>query len=242
MGDFVTMIDYKTGLIGLFICALTAVGVQACPNGNPNDLDYIRRENNRCEGILKHSPISGSLRLISFATRGINSFGDSLTIRIPRLPNTLIPNVTLRVIDSRYQLDDLHLVAHSETYDFHWSTDILKAAGISLKDLRAIASMGEQIIYIPVIIGTSTNQYEFVFYSSSPVRFQTFQIKYNGTIVHNSFTSSFEKGEIHFPWVIHNQLEGRYQIYYEAEIERIGRAPRLVRRTINFAHNPNWLR
>ncbi|MEA5469754.1 hypothetical protein [Spirulina sp. 06S082] len=237
------MRNYKTLLIGLFIWGFTAVGAQAaCPNGNPQELNYIRRENNRCEGIVERSSISGSLRLISLTTRGVNSFGNNLTIRIPRLANTSRPNVTLRAIEQDYQLNELRLVPRSQTYNFHWSTYVLKKAGILPTNLRAIANTGSQIVYIPVIIGSPADRYEFVFHSSSPVRFKTLQIKHNGTIVHTDSTPIFEKGEISFPWDGRNQNTGRYQLYYEAEIERIGRAPRLVRRTLTFAHNPNWLR
>ena len=238
------MMTYKTVLIGLFIWGLTVIGAQAaCPDGNPQDLDYIRRDNNRCEGIVERSSISGSLSLISFASKGVNSFGDKLAIRIPRLANTLRPNVTLRAIREDYQLNELRLVSRLQSdYNFEWSTYVLKNANIAPSALRAVASAGTQIVYVPVIVGSRSDRYEIVFYSSRPVRFKTLQIEYNGSIVYNTSTSTFKEGEINFDWDGSNSTAGRYQLHYEAEVEQIGRAPRLVRRTITFAHDPNWLR
>ncbi|MBP0021975.1 MAG: hypothetical protein J7647_31010 [Cyanobacteria bacterium SBLK] len=237
------MMNCKTVFSGLLIWGLTAVGAQAaCPNGNPQYLDYIRRENNRCEGIVERSSISGALSLISFASKGVNSFGNTLTIRIPRLANISRPNVTLRAVEDDYQLNELRLVPRSRTYNFNWSTYVLKRAGIAPDALRAVATAGTQIVYIPTIVGSPADRYEIVFYSSRPVRFKTFQIKQNGSIVYNTSTSTFKEGEINFDWDGSNANAGRYQLYYEAEIEQIGRAPRLVRRTINFAHDPDWLR
>jgi flagellar basal-body rod modification protein FlgD len=170
----------KTIAAILIIWNLSFLNAQACSPGNPNLVKYIRRDNNRCEGIKERTDISGSLRLVSLTTSNIKNLNDSLTLEIPRLTNNLEPEVVVRAINYRYQLDKLTLISQSNAYNFSWSTYVLKKANIPINSLRATAIIGPQSVYIPVVIGQPTNHYELVFFTNRPARFLNLEIRHNG--------------------------------------------------------------
>ena len=103
------MMKLKILFVSLIIWSLNCFIAQACPSGNLNSLNYIRRNNNRCEGIKQSIDIGGSVRLISLITRNINSLGYTLSLKIPQSSNKLKPEVSVRAINSRYQLDKITL-------------------------------------------------------------------------------------------------------------------------------------
>jgi len=55
---------YQFLLTTLFIFSFSTLPVQACLSGNSQSTNYIRRENNRCEGIQPRNVGSG-INLIS---------------------------------------------------------------------------------------------------------------------------------------------------------------------------------
>ncbi|MFM6133694.1 MAG: hypothetical protein ACKO3K_02735 [Cuspidothrix sp.] len=55
---------YQFLLTTLFIFSVSTLPVQACPSGNSQSTNYMRRENNRCEGIQPRNVRSG-ISLIS---------------------------------------------------------------------------------------------------------------------------------------------------------------------------------
>lgn len=249
---------YKIILTSLLIFSFSCLKAQAsCPQGNPDSTEYIRRQTpNRCEGI-KPEPISGnSLKFISIATRNITSLGNNLTLQVPQLKGANKPVVTIKSLGDNYlyQLDDLSFSQNQNNsrFLFSWSTNILKKANIPANSLRAAAyyDFGNQPVYVPVILGQTSGQYEFVFYSESRVRFISFQIVPKGkgkSTVYKTSSPNPRDGETIFTWdgrqANRRQAPaGTYEMHYIAQIDqRNGRSER-IERQVTFEHNPNWLK
>lgn len=243
--------NYKVIFTSLLILSFSCFKAQAsCPQGNPKSTDYIRRQTpSRCEGI-KPEPISGnSLKFISIATRNITSFGNNLTLQVPQLKGGNKPVVTIKSLGNNYlyQLDDLSFSQNRERFIFSWSTDVLKKLNIPASSLRAAAfyNLDDQPVYIPVILGQTSGQYEFVFYSENRVRFTTFQIISKGknkSSVYRASSPNPRDGEPIFTWDGRKSPAGRYEIYYIAKIDQRNGPSERIERRITFEHNPNWLK
>ena len=241
--------NFKFLLVSLTILTLQTFPVLACPDGNPEDISYIRRDNNRCEGIFSRIDLASSLRLISLATRKITTLGENLTIRIPQLANSPEPEVVVKAIDARYQLDQLELEfnSQSKSYYFNLPTYVIKKALVRTNKLRGLAKFGTQEVYIPVIIGTLAPRYELVFYAEDSTRFPNVEIRLNDQLVYKTSRRYYQDGEIIFTWDGtwngRKAPPGRYEFYYFAELEqRANKPPEQVSRSIFFEHHPNWLR
>jgi hypothetical protein len=236
--------NYKILLATLLIWGLSCLPAQACPSGNPRSPDYIRRDNNRCEGIRRET-VSGSFRLISLTTRGIDSLGNTLSLLVPRISGGSPPDVSVRSLGKNYQLDDLSLAANSSGFTFRWPTNVLNQEEVPVNSLRALASvnLGSQLLYVPVILGQPSGQYEIVLYSPSRVQFRTFEIRRNRQVVFSSPRNHLQPpGEVVFTWDGRNAPAGRYELHIVAEVEQRGRPPQRIDRSIIFEHNPSWLR
>lgn len=235
---------FFTSLVVFLIVGI--LPLQACSTTDPESIYYKQREDNRQEGILRRTPISGSFDMVSLATRSISSLDDNLTIKIPKITNdhsTEELQVTVREIYKRYLLDHLQFNDNSQSfYDFTWSTCVLKDANVSIDKLRAIATLGSQQVYIPVIVGQPSNQYEFVFYSPGNIRFTSVIIKRNGQEIYTTSRPKNQRGEIIFTWYGLRETEGQYEFSYVAELEQTGRPPLRIQRDIIFEHNPNWFK
>jgi flagellar basal-body rod modification protein FlgD len=77
-----------------------------CPPGNPNTLNYIRRDNNRCEGLRDRRDASGSLTLVSFVTSNLSSLSNPLMIRVAGSTN---PTLEVQEFSRNYRLDDVRM-------------------------------------------------------------------------------------------------------------------------------------
>ncbi|WGV27868.1 hypothetical protein [Halotia branconii] len=60
---------YQLLFTSLFVFSLSTLPVQACPIGNPQSTNYIRRDNNRCEGIEPRDVVGGINPLLSLSTK-----------------------------------------------------------------------------------------------------------------------------------------------------------------------------
>ncbi|MEH2010910.1 hypothetical protein [Nostoc sp.] len=230
---------YKLLLTSLFIFSFSTLPAQACPPGNSQSTAYIRRDDNRCEGI-QPKEVAGGINLISLVTRGISTYSNPFTLQIPRLSNdTSKPKVKVESLDKNYVLDDLSLIPSKSLFTFSLKPDILKKAAIPPNTLRALAEVNS--VYLPVTIGEPSTQYEFVFYTSSRAKFPTFEILLNGKVIYNSPRNNAQDGEVVFTWNARKAPAGRYEIHYVAEQQRIGRRPEKFERRFYFEHNPNWL-
>jgi len=221
---------------------LSQMPALACPEGNLRSTAYIRR-GNRCEGI-KREPVSGnSLRLISLATRNIPSYQAQVSMKIPGINGGGKPEVKVQSLDKNYQLDNPSLTENSGFYTLLWDSYVLKQETVPSNSLRALASVnfGSQVVYAPVILGQSSGQYEFVFYSPSRVKFPVFRILRNGKEVYSNPRNIPQTNEMIFTWDGRNAPAGRYELQIEAEIEPRGKPTEKINRKIVFEHNPKWL-
>ena len=234
----------KFFLTSVLIFSLTPLSAQtACPpSSNPESTDYIRRDNNRCEGIQPRN-IDRGLRLISLATSGISSYPNPLTLQIPSLGNN-IPEVTVESLDKNYLLDHLSLKGDQSPFTFSLNPYVLNKANIPPTALRAIASVNldSQQIYLPVTIGQPSGQYQFVFYTPNRAKFPTLEILRNGKVVYSNPDNNLQLGEVVFTWDGRNTPAGRYEIHVIAEQEQIGRPPEKFNLRFAFEHNPSWLK
>ncbi|KYC40508.1 hypothetical protein WA1_25635 [Scytonema hofmannii PCC 7110] len=239
--------NYKIFLTSLlFLLNLNHLPAQAsCREGNPRSTEYIRRNQpTRCEGIQRE-PISGnSLRLISIAIRNIPSYGETLTLQIPRINGGSNPQVKLQSLEKNYQLDNPSLSPNGSGFSFSWETYVLKRENIPADSLRALAyfQLGSEPVHIPVILGNSSGKYEFVFFTPSRAKFSTFEILRDGKQVYSSPRTNFRSGEIVFTWDGRNAPAGRYEIHFIANIEPTNQPAQELERRLVFEHNPNWLK
>lgn len=233
---------YTALFTSLFILSLSTLPSQACSPGDPKSTVYIRRDDNRCEGI-KPRNVDRGLRLISFATIGIKSYPNTLSLKIPSIANAT-PNVIVQSLGKNYILDNLSLTSNKSLFIFSWNPFILNQAQIIPSSLRALADIdfGSQVVYVPVILERPSGQYQFVFYTSNRAKFPTVQIRRNGKVVHTQTRNNFQRGEVVFNWDARNIPAGRYELYVIAEQEQIGRPPEKITKQIAFEHNPSWLR
>jgi len=228
---------------------LSQIPALACPKGNLRSTDYIRRDN-RCEGI-KRQPVSGnSLRLISIATRNIPSYQAEVSMKIPSINGGGKPEVNVQSLDKNYQLDNLSLTENNKFFTLLWDSFVLKRENVPSDSLRALASVnfGSQTVYVPVILGQTSGQYEFVVYSPSRVKFPVFRIVQNGKEVYSSPRKIAQTNEIIFTWDGRNAPDGsnapagRYELQIVADIEPRGKPNETIKQKIVFEHNPNWLK
>ncbi|MGB6298264.1 MAG: hypothetical protein WBF90_19050 [Rivularia sp. (in: cyanobacteria)] len=238
--------NYKTFFASLFIFSITFSPVQACPTGNPKSTNYIRRDNNRCEGDRNKIPTSGSLKLISFTTaKPFANFNSLLNLIIP-YNSAKKPNLKVLSSDKlSYQMDNVTLTPNASGFIFNWSTYVLKKLNLSPKSLRILASFqeGSQITYTPVIIEKSSDIYEFVWYYNNKV--QAFFSIYNneGKVISNSKLPKHSNGkkEVVLIWDGRKFPPGKYKLHYSATLYEPNE-PMSDTGTIVFTHNPNWLK
>ncbi|AFY42345.1 hypothetical protein Nos7107_1705 [Nostoc sp. PCC 7107] len=230
---------YKLLFTNLFIFSLSTLPSQACPSGNPQTIGYIRRDNNRCEGIQPRDVVAG-IKLISIATRGITSYPNLITLQIPRLGNTT-PEVTVQSLSKNYLLNNLSLKQNQGLFTFPFKPDVLNKAAVPPNSLRALAKVDDSV-YVPVTIGKPSGRYEFVFYTSRRATFPTFAILRKGKVIYTSPRNNYQNGEVVFTWNALKAPAGRYQIHVMAQQERIGRKDEPFERRYDFDHNPNWLK
>lgn len=241
--------NLKILALSLSLWSLGTLAAQACPSGRSTALSYIRRDNNRCEGIRRNFPVSRAPGLTSLTLRGISgSYNNTITLRVPRpsgVASSGAPDVSVRALSDRYQLDELRLVSRTDSYNFNWSTYVLREAEVDPDELRALARfIGAGTYYVPVVLGGAAPEYEFAFHTSDEARFTDFAIRCNGQTMYQTSQASFRTGEIIFNWNGRNrngrmQPGGRCQLNYEVELESRNRT---FRRQLDFEHTPDWLR
>lgn len=223
----------------LIVFSLTSLPIKACPAGQPGSIDYIRRENNRCEGIKKRTLISGSIELISLTASSDGSLSKDLSIQVPKVSSNQ-PHVLIRGIEKRYQLDKIKFIDRGEFYSFILPTTILKKASISLNNLRAISTTGSQVIYLPVILNNPRQKYRFVFFSTNKASFKEVEIRQGRKGIVKWRIQNSRRGEKIFEWEPGSLPAGRYEFYYKVEIEQLNSPSRVLVRSLTFEHNPLW--
>jgi flagellar basal-body rod modification protein FlgD len=233
----------RFALASLAFWGLLGLPGLTCDLAEPGSLEYALQEDNRCEGIQERIDVSGSLDLISLTSTRGGSLGSSLRIRVPKQDSSQ-PFFYMQELDSRYRLDNILFTAQGDFYLYNLSTRILRDSGIdSVSDLRAIANIGTQRIYLPTLLGDAVDRYRFVFYSVDTVRFVEAKIRSSSKDYASWGSQGARSGEKAFEWSdADNAPAGRYEFYYVAEIEQGNRSPERISRTIAFWHDPAWLR
>lgn len=215
----------------LATCAIVlslAPSAIACPNGDPNSLAYILRDNNRCEGLTPR-PQSSSLDLVSYATNGIgNSWGNSLSIRVNGTSN---PQVLVTSNQRRYQLDRIRSGASPNGFWFQLPTTVLQRSGISPSRLLAVAESSNR--YYPVILNRATGRYSIVLFVPYRTTITLELRNPSGQTVLRRSQSSVNPGEFRLTWDYGNAPAGEYRL--------IVRTNTGDQRTFYLQHDRRWL-
>ncbi|MEH2181188.1 hypothetical protein [Nostoc sp.] len=224
---------WQLTLTSLLLLGLSPLTAQACLSGNPESLAYIRRDNNRCEGLQKRN-VSSGLELISLSTGKLNSYPDILNIRLSALGNTA-PELQVQSYYRKYLLNEINLQSSENGFTFPLETTVLKKAGIPSNTLRAIAYINRngEITYVPVILGEVIGKYEFVVYSSERRKFHTIEIRHKGKALVKESRNIPQQGQIQFTWTYGDAPNGIYELYLKDD--------RNQPYTFRFQHNPNLL-
>lgn len=232
-------------LTSLLIFDLTGISAHAsCPTGSLTSNNYIRRDNNRCEGLQRsRSNISGAVTLRSLTSSNSGSAGSTLVIKIPKTSNNQ-PKIRLMASNvNRYRLDNIALQSSGRFYRFKLPTKVINSLGISLDNLRGQAKKrGNQSVYLPVIFNTPASKYRIVLYSSRAASFQKSEIRKDGRALISWGAQKPKQGEKRFEWAPGSAPAGQYTFYFEANIYQRTGSPELIRKSIAFEHNPAWLR
>lgn len=220
-------------LSSLLLLSLSPLAAQACPKGNPQSLAYIRRDDNRCEGLQDRNA-SSAFALISFSTGNLNSYPNTLNIRVPVTGNTS-PEITLQSFEKNYRLDQINARSNSSGFTFDLSTKVLQKAQVPAQSLRGLAFITRDsgAVYFPVILGQPSGRYEFVVYSPQRTTFPTFEIRHNSKVVTRSPRNNPQQGQIRFAWEYGSAPAGVYELYIVNGQKQS--------RSFRFEHNPKRL-
>ncbi len=238
--------NHKILLATFLIFSLNPLIAQAqdCIRGNPKQSTYQLRDNyRRCEGI-KPVDVSGSFSLISLSTGRLNDNSNPLTLDVP---NIGIPEqqlkVTVQSLQKNYQLIPLEFKPINPRFHFEWSNDVLKKAEIPFDSLNYLTAFlsGSEPVYVPVILGQTSGNYDIVLYSNRYVKITLFQILQKGQVIYNhADLDSYSPGKIFLTWD-GSARAGRYQLLIKAKLIPPNGSPQDASINITFEHNPNWL-
>lgn len=222
-------------LLTTFLLTLTPISAQAaCPSGDPNKLNYIRRDNNRCEGMRDRRDASGSLALVSFVTSNLSALPNPLAIRVA---GSTSPNLEVQDLSRNYRLDEVKMNRSGNSAIFPLNTRILRSVGINVNSLLAVAYVirNASPVYYPTILGNASRSYTFVLYAPRPTSFRKIQIRRAGksTLYLNTSLSQPREGQIPFQWSYGKAPAGSYELFVE---DSRGNPRRFL-----FEHNPQWL-
>ncbi|MDJ0661238.1 MAG: hypothetical protein QNJ42_17365 [Crocosphaera sp.] len=233
-----------SSLFPLFIVVsllnMTSVRANDCTTGKPRDIRYIRRDNNRCEGIQDSRPISNisdNFELIAFATSNLNNYPETLKIRVPGTGRDK-PIIIIQSYSKNYLLDEIEAKYSASGFIFDLKTNaVLQRAKIPFNSLLHLAFVEKKSIriYHPVILEQSSNAYKFVIYTRDRRTFPKVEIRQNRKVIPSNLQprNIANRGTIPFYWQPNNTPTGRYQFYVED-----GNGKSI---TFSFQHDPSWL-
>ena len=211
----------------------------SCNTGNPWSVAYIRRNNNRCEGILDRNISTSSFPdLISFATSNLTEYPNDLLIQVP--VNSKELKVSIQSFTKRYRLDELKLEDNQSNLTFKLNTRKVlqhRRVQIPFDSLRSLAFMIEdsEPLYFPVVLGKNSDEYEFVINAVRRTAFPVLEIRHEGeTIFKFEERNNPQRGHIRLLWNYKNAVEGNYELYLETSEGKT--------RSFPFQHNPDWFK
>ncbi len=222
--------------ISVYLLNMTSLTANTCPTGRPRDISYIRRDNNRCEGILDSRPISNNFELVAFSTSNLTNYPDTLKIRVPRMESDKLI-IIIQSYTKNYLLDKIEAEPSPSEFIFNLKTNtVLKRAKIPFNSLLPLAfvEINSIPIYHPVILEQPSNGYKFVIYTRNRRTFHKVEIRQNDKVISNLNPRNIPKrGTITFSWQPQNTPVGTYQFYLED-----GNGKSI---SFSFKHDPNWL-
>ena len=227
--------NYKLLFIGLLLFCFNPKVAQACPRTrNPRSLAYVRRENNRCEGLQRRNISSSTFDLISFSTSNIYRYPKTLNIRVRGTGRTR-PIIEVQSFFRNYRLDRVKARYTAFGFNFPLKTGVLRRAAIPWRKLRSLAYINRNSnrIYFPVILGKSSGKYKFIINSPRRNTFPIFKIRRNGRTILSKPRKTPRRGHITLTWKYGKAPAGIYELYI---VNGKGK-----RRTFRFRHNPRWL-
>jgi len=220
--------------VGWLLLGFQPAVAELCQSGHPDSLAYIRRDGNRCEGLLDHHQVSGQFELIGFYTTTLTQeYSNTMTIQVPGTEN-MEPEVEIQSFYRNYRLDRLELSSKAGEARFVLDTKVLQDAGIPPNTLRALAYAvpDSSRMYFPVILEKAAAQYRFVLYSPQRQEFPKLEIRHNGQVIHSDSRGIPTQGEFFFTWEDKNAPAGTYELHV---VNGEGR-----KRVYRFRHHPNW--
>ena len=223
--------------ISLLIFSLVPTNANACQTGNPGSIAYIRRDKNRCEGILDRDVgFAGLPDLISFATSSLKEYPNTLKIQVPGNSNQT-PKISIQSFLRRYLLNKLETKYIQPNFTFNLNTKKVlqhRTVQVPFNSLRSLAFIVEdsELVYFPVILGGSSDEYEFVINSLQRTALPVLEIRYQGKPVFSDPRDNPQEGHIFLTWKYGNAPGGRYELYLETSEGDS--------RSFPFEHNPNW--
>jgi hypothetical protein len=227
--------NYKFLPLFILILATSPMVAQACrTSSDPKTLEYSRRDGNRCEGLFDR-PASNLISLVSLST-GFSKqsvYPSILSIQIPTRDNTR-PTITIQSSHRNYRLDDLSTIPNAKGFIFHLNTRILTQANVPPPSLQALAYTirDSQRVYIPVILGQPTGQYEFIVKSNQRVTLPAFEIRHNDKVIYQK--ESVIPGFTHkLTWNYGSRPQGIYKL---RTVDNRGQT-----RIYTFKHTPSLL-
>ncbi len=222
----------------LFIVNTISFIAYACPVGNARSLAYIRRDDNRCEG-LRDRNISSRFELIAFSTGEVNNYSNILKIRVPGTTTKIQPIIKLQSLFRNYLLDQFQSMDHSSEFTFDLKTNpVLQRANIPANSLLPLAfiEQNSKRNYYPVILDKASDSYKIVIYTPEYRTFPKVEIRQNGKLIPSNLKprNIADNGAIVFYWEAKNTPPGTYNFYLED-----GDGKSL---SFSLKHNPNWLK
>ena len=223
--------------ISVLIFSLFPTITNACQTGNSRSIAYIRRDKNRCEGILERDVgFAGLPDLISFGTSNLTAYPNTLKIQVPGNSNQT-PKIRIQSFLRRYLLNKLQTQYIQPSFTFDLNTKKVlqhRTVQVPFNSLRSLAFIDEdsEPVYFPVILGESSGEYEFVINSLQRTAFPVLEIRYQGKTIFSDPRNNPQEGHIFLTWKYGNAPAGRYELYLETSEGDS--------RTFPFEHNPNW--
>lgn len=190
----------------------------------------------RCEGA-RSKPISATRLNLAALQVGQPALSEQkLSFRVPLLPDSAEPEVSVNAIMGNYQMRPRRLAREGNNYVFRWGVGVLRNAGIPTTALRARAKLNSTpTVYLPVLFSRD-RAYSFVLYSNGPIRLKRLAIvKRDGTPVQEFGATEFD-GEYRLPWRPSSLPSGEYRLVAQPVESSDGSL------NIMFRHDPRWLR
>ncbi|MEL4898582.1 hypothetical protein P9B04_24545, partial [Crocosphaera sp. Alani8] len=129
--------------ISVYLLNMTGLTANACPTGRPTDISYIRRDNNRCEGIKDRRDVSNNFELIAFSTTNLTNYPDTLKIRVPGREGDK-PIISIQSYTKNYRLDEVEARYSNSGFIFNLKTNTVLGRAIAFPTVMRYSNSNEQ--------------------------------------------------------------------------------------------------